>query len=81
MCLKTKRMAVVFVKTGCIFGFTGSPPDRMFEAKGDSRTMQITDLLVPERVALNVQVADKGMAIHAMVGMLDRTGCLRDVIE
>ena len=36
--------------------------------------MQITDLLVPERVALNMQVADKAMAIHAMVGMLDRTG-------
>ena len=34
--------------------------------------MQITDLLVPERVALNMQVADKAMAIHAMVGMLDR---------
>ena len=33
--------------------------------------MQITDLLVPERVALNMQVADKAMAIHAMVGMLD----------
>ena len=43
--------------------------------------MQITDLLVPERVALNVQVADKAMAIHAMVGMLDRTGCLRDADE
>lgn len=43
--------------------------------------MQITDLLVPERVALNVQVADKAMAIHAMVGMLDRTGCLRDAVE
>lgn len=40
--------------------------------------MQITDLLVPERIALNVQVDDKAMAIHAMVGMLDRTGCLRD---
>lgn len=40
--------------------------------------MQITDLLVPERVALNMQVADKAMAIHAMVGMLDRTGGLRD---
>ena len=53
----------------------------MFEAKGDSRPMQITDLLVPERVALNVQVADKAMAIHAMVGMLDRTGCLRDADE
>lgn len=25
--------------------------------------MQITDLLVPERVALNVQVTDKAMAI------------------
>jgi hypothetical protein len=49
-------MAVVFVKTGCIFGFSGSPQDRMFEAKGDSRPMQITDLLVPERVALNMQV-------------------------
>ena len=54
-------MAVVFVKTGCIFGFSGSPQDRMFEAKGDSRPMQITDLLVPERVALNMQVADKAM--------------------
>ena len=43
--------------------------------------MQITDLLVPERVALNMQVADKAMAIHAMVGMLDRTGCLRDAVE
>ena len=43
--------------------------------------MQITDLLVPERVALNMQVADKAMAIHAMVGMLDRTGCLRDAGE
>ena len=43
--------------------------------------MQITDLLVPERVALNVQVTDKAMAIHAMVGMLDRTGCLRDAVE
>lgn len=53
----------------------------MFEAKGDSRPMQITDLLVPERVALNMQVADKAMAIHAMVGMLDRTGCLRDAVE
>lgn len=43
--------------------------------------MQITDLLVPERVALNVQVTDKAMAIHAMVGMLDSTGCLRDAVE
>ena len=43
--------------------------------------MQITDLLAPERVALNVQVADKAMAIHAMVGMLDRTGCLRNAAE
>lgn len=40
--------------------------------------MQITDLLVPERIALNVHVDNKAMAIHAMVGMLDRTGCLRD---
>ena len=48
----------------------------MFETKGDSRPMQITDLLVPERVALNVQVTDKAMAIHAM----DRTGCLRDAV-
>lgn len=40
--------------------------------------MQITDLLVPERVALNMQVADKAMAIHAMVGMLDRTGLYGD---
>lgn len=53
----------------------------MFETKGGSRPMQITDLLVPERVALNMQVADKAMAIHAMVGMLDRTGCLRDAGE
>ena len=28
--------------------------------------MQITDLLVPERVALNMQVADKAMAIHVL---------------
>lgn len=41
--------------------------------------MQITDLLVPERVVLNVAVRDKAAAIHAMAGMLNRTGCLRDI--
>lgn len=40
--------------------------------------MQITDLLTPGRIALGVSVGDKRTAIHALVGMMQRTGCLND---
>ena len=36
--------------------------------------MQITDLLTPGRIALGVSVGDKRTAIHALVGMMQRTG-------